>query len=302
MSNDLDIFQQGSTAVATQGKRVDAFTSKISGNSVTSKSISIRNNRFRLMVNGKELDASSSDHLDIVIINSSDVQRMYYKEGYKAGQKSPPPACWTSNAQTPDETVPEPQSTSCMTCPQNAKGSGANGSKACRFHQFIAVVRADQLDGDVYRVKLPSQSMFGTGNSERRPVREYAEYVKANGEVLSSVVSRMTFDPDASATRVGFRAIKQLNDDEFAIVSRKSTSEEAIRAITLSVNLSRDEDTGEEFEQKPKPAVAVVVDSIPEPTVRAAAPKPAAPPAPVAPVKIDVGDVSLDDLVADWES
>jgi hypothetical protein len=87
--------------------------------------------------------------------------------------------------------------------------------------------------------------MFGTGNSERRPVREYAEYVKANGEVLSSVVSRMTFDPDASATRVGFRAIKQLNDDEFAIVSRKSTSEEAIRAITLSVNLSRDEDTGE---------------------------------------------------------
>ena len=44
------------------------------------------------------------------------------------------------------------------------------------------------------------------------------------------------------------------------------------------------------------------MDSIPEPTVRAAAPKPAAPPPPAAPVKIDVGDVSLDDLVADWES
>ena len=72
-----------------------------------------------------------------------------------------------------------------------------------------------------------------------------------------------------------------------------------------ATNYIIDEETGEEFEQKPvaksAPAVAAPVDNIPEPTVRAAAPK-VEPVAQPAPPKLDVGDVSLDDLVADWES
>lgn len=303
MSNEVDIFQQGSTAVGQHKRRDDGFTANI-GASNTNKSISIRNNKFRLMVNGKELDASSSDHLDVVIVNASpSVQRMYYPKQYKAGEKMLPPECWTSDSQKPDSNVPAPQATSCMSCPQNVKGSGPGDTKACRFHRFIAVVRADDMQGDIYRIKLPSQSIFGNGTAERRPLHEYTDYVKANGENLMSVVSRMTFDENASATRVGFRAIKQLTDAEYDVCMQRSQSEEAKKAVTLTVNLKADEETGEEFEQKPvaKPAVAAPVDNIPEPTIRAAEPKPAAAPA-VAPVKVDVGDVSLDDLVADWES
>ena len=304
MSNEVDIFQQGSTAVAQHKRRDDGFTANI-GASNTNKSISIRNNKFRLMVNGKELDASSSDHLDVVIVNASPfVQRMYYPKQYKAGEKMLPPECWTSDSQKPDANVPTPQSKTCMDCPKNVKGSGPGDTKACRFHRFIAVVRADDLQGDIYRIKLPSQSIFGNGTAERRPLHEYTDYVKANGENLMSVVSRMTFDENASATRVGFRAIKQLSDAEYDICMTRSQSEEAKRAITLTVNLKTDEDTGEEFEQKPAAQAipAASVDNIPEPTVRTTASKPATPPQTPAPTKIDVGDVSLDDLVADWES
>ena len=70
MSTELDVFAQGG-AVATTSGRDDGFTGNISGSSITSKRISIRNNIFRLMVNGKEIDKSEERHLDVVIVNAS---------------------------------------------------------------------------------------------------------------------------------------------------------------------------------------------------------------------------------------
>ena len=121
-----------------------------------------------------------------------------------------------------------------------------------------------------------------------------------------SVVSRVSFDEDSSSTKIGFKPIRVLNDEEYAICTTKSTSEEAKRAITLTVNVNKEED-GEEFEQKkqqpiqrPQVAAPKVEDDIPEPVVRVAEkPVPPSPPKPAAP-KVDQGDVSLDDLVSDW--
>jgi hypothetical protein len=97
-----------------------------------------------------------------------------------------------------------------------------------------------------------------------------------------------------------------LNDEEYAVCAVKSTTDEAKRAITLSVSVNKEED-GEEFETKKqqpiqRPKALEVIDEIPEPTVRAAD-KPTPPPTPTASPpapKVDQGDVSLDDLVSDW--
>ena len=305
MSTELDIFSQGSTAVAHRNRRDDGFTANITGSSVTAKRISIRGSKFRLMVNGKEVEKSNQDALDVVIVNASPhVHRMYFSKAYTPGEKMPPPTCWTSDSQKPDDAVVEKQADSCLACPQNIKGSGANGTKACRFSRRIAVVRADDLNGDVYQMTLPSKSIFGTGPKERKPLHEYTDYVKANGENLMSVVSRVSFDEDSSSTKIGFKAIRVLTDDEWEICKAKSTSEEALRAITLSVSVNS-EDDGEEFEQKKqqpiqRPEPLKVIDDIPEPTVRVAdKPTPPPEPKPAAP-KVDQGDVSLDDLVSDW--
>ena len=303
MSNELDVF--GSTAVATHSRRDDGFTANITGSSTTAKRISIRGGKFRLMVNGKEVEKSNQDALDVVIVNASPhVHRMYFSKAYAPGEKMPPPTCWTSDSQKPDEAVVEKQAESCLSCPQNIKGSGANGTKACRFSRRIAVVRADDMNGDVYQMTLPAQSIFGNGTKDCKPLHEYTDYVRANGENLMSVVSRVSFDEDSSSTKIGFKAIRILNDEEYAVCSAKSNSEEAKRAITLSVSVNKDED-GEEFEQKKqqpiqRPKPLEVIDEIPEPTVRASE-KPTPPPAPKpATPKIDQGDVSLDDLVSDW--
>jgi hypothetical protein len=302
MSTDLDVF--GSTAVSTASRRDDGFTATITGSSTTAKRISIRGSKFRLMVNGKEIEKSNQDALDVVIVNASPhVHRMYFSKSYVAGEKMPPPSCWSSDSQAPDPAVPDAQATSCLACPQNIKGSGPSGTKACRFSRRIAVVRADDMNGDIYQMTLPAQSIFGNGTKDRKPLHEYTDYVRANGQNLMSVISRVSFDEDSSSTKIGFKPIRVLNDEEYAVCSAKSTSEEAKRAITLSVNVNKEE--GEEFEQKKQQPIArpadlpvpMLEEDIPEPTVRASekpTPKPAAAP------KADQGDVSLDDLVSDW--
>lgn len=311
MSNELDVF--GSTAVATHTRRDDGFTANITGSSTTAKRISIRGGKFRLMVNGKEVEKSNQDALDVVIVNASPhVHRMYFSKPYIPGEKMPPPTCWTSDSQKPDDAVVEKQAETCLACPQNIKGSGANGTKACRFSRRIAVVRADDISGDVYQMTLPAQSIFGNGTKDRKPLHEYTDYVRANGQNLMSVVSRVSFDEDSSSTKIGFKPIRVLSDEEYDLCATRSISEEAKRAITLSVNVNKDED-GEEFEQKKQqpiqrpqvdrpanPPALKLEDDIPEPIVRVPEkPVASSPPKSAAP-KVDQGDVSLDDLVADW--
>ena len=308
MNTEVDIFSQGG-AVATTGHRDDDFTSNITGSSITSKRISIRNNVFRLMVNGTEIDKSDERHLDVVIVNASpNVHRMYFAGEYKPGMKLSPPACWTSDSVKPDSNVEAPQHITCAECPQNIKGSGPNGTKACRFSRRIAVIRADDLNGDVFQVTLPSQSIFGNGTPERRPLHEYTDYVRANNQNLMSVVSRMAFDMDSSSTKVGFKPVRILTDDEYALCSEKSVSDDAKRAITLSVSINKEaSNTPPPVKVEAKPAVAAKPvdvfdtpkdDDIPEPTKRSE-PK-AEPKAKEAAPKATTGDVSLDDLVDDW--
>jgi hypothetical protein len=315
MSTDLDIFQQGG-AVATRNRRDDGFTSNVGGSTITSKSIVIINNKLRLMVNGKEISKSDQGFIDVVIVNAAHaVNRMFYGEQFDPkAQKRTPPKCWSHDSQTPDPQSREKQAEKCSDCPQNIAGSGLGKTKACRFHRYIAVVLADDLQGDIYRVKLSATSVFGEGNNDRRPFHEYRDYLVANGEGLGSVVSRMIVGEDTS--NLGFKAVARLSDAEFDVCRSRTQEEEAVRAITLSVAVDRD-DNGEEFAPAPKanprpatrqPIIEEVEEAeeteeefIPEPVKRSSAEaKPApTPPAPP-PAKADLGDISLDDLVSDW--
>lgn len=307
MSTDLDIFQQG-TAVATTGPRDDGFTSSMASTSITSRSIVIKNNKLRVMVNGKELMTIDQPHLDVIVVNSAPtVNRMFYSEGYdpKAAKRSPP-KCWSHDSAVPASDAREPQAAKCVDCPQNIKGSGPNGTKACRFHRYIAVVLADKPEGDIYRVKLSATSVFGDGTNDRRPFHAYRDYLVANNEGLGTVVSRMIVGDDNS--NIGFRPVGRLTDEQVAVIRQRSQTDDAVRAITLSVATDKHDEDGVEFAPTSQAAPAPVAtptapadEDIPEPTVRASKPAPApkAEPQP-APAKLDGGEVSLDDLVADW--
>ena len=328
MSNELDIFSQG-TAVANQADWDDGITSKVSASSMTSKRITFRKTKFVIKVNGNEVNRSNSTSLDVVIINASEfVSRMYYAKGYNAKDTDKArPVCWTSNSQTPDATVPTPQGSACGSCPQNIKGSGPNGTKACRFERRMAVVLASQdangnwfFDDEIYQMKLASLSIFGTGPQNRRPFNEYGDYLKANNSQLMGVVSRITFDESAPVDKVGFQAIGRLTFEQFSQLKLLQATEESKRAITITVGGGSEEgESNDAFapttqaaptnfappvQQAPQQAAVPptvqaapqdAFEVVPEPTVRSTSK-----PVQEAPPKVDLGDISLDDLVGDW--
>ena len=329
MTSEVDIFKDSNKLAVNN--RADGFSHTVTGSSTTSKRISIKGGMFRLIVNGQELDKSIERHLDVVLVNAStSVHRMFFKEEYKQGEKMPPPVCWTSDAKVPDENSTEPQSKTCESCPQNIKGSGPNNTKACRYSRRIAVVMANKLDGDIFQVTLPALSIFGNGDDQGRPLHEYTDFLKTHNECLGSVVTRMFFDPDSSAPKVRFRAIARLEDEQFELIQKQGATDEAKRAVVLTVAkkeeqkeesspeafrlTQKDESDVIEAEKKEVITEPVKQEPIPEPVKRSDKPKqkqkPAEPnqpdlfpqetPASESP-KLDTDEVSLDDLVSDWE-
>lgn len=309
MSTELDIFQQG-TAVATSSRRDDGFSANIAGSAVSTRSIVITNNKLRVMVNGKEILKIDNPYLDVIIVNAApSVNRMYYAGSYDPkAQKREAPKCWSHDSTVPAADAHEKQAADCASCPQNIAGSGPGTTKACRYHRYIAVVLADDPQGEIYRVKLSATSVFGNGTDERRPFNAYKNYLDANNEGLGTVVSRMIVGEDTS--NLGFRPIARLTDEQLAIVRQQSQTDTAKRYITLSVASATHDEDGNEFAPTtqaapaPQPAPAPKAaepteEPIPEPVKRDAKPTPATQPAPSIP---DVGDISLDDLVADWSN
>ena len=300
MANEVTLFgKQSSGALALLAGLEDDLTSKLAG-SGGSRRISIEGNVFREIIGGKEVRVSEDRALQIVIVNASAVSRTYYAGTYVKGQKSKP-VCWSNDSQTPDPAVPEDQRQArfCKDCPQNIRGSAAQGEgRACRYSQRIAVVLASEngVDDKVYQVNLPATSVFGDAEGQKMPLQAYGRYLKAHNTHVISVVTEMRFDP-AGQMKLVFKPLRPLNEDELRTVLALREHPDTQRAITLTVGAMDTEGEGEaparpqaKPEAKPAPQ-GDAEDDVPEPKKAAknTAPKPEAP----------KGDLA--DIVGEWD-
>lgn len=199
------------------------------------KRISIKGGVFRLMSAGKEVAAIDERYLDVVIVNAAPkVSRTFYMAQYDADKVSAPD-CWSADGVAPAADASNKQSDKCDTCPQNIQGSGNGNSRACRFSQRLAVVLANDIEGDVLQLTLPATSIFGKEDGENRPLQAYARWLTAQNVDPSEVVTRMKFDTKSESPKLFFKPMRWLTDDEFPTVKEKGESAEAISAITMTV-------------------------------------------------------------------
>lgn len=205
------------------------------GTGVSTKRISIKGGVFRLMAGGKEVAAIDDRHLDVVIVNAAPkVSRTFYAGQYVEGETKAPD-CWSADGDLPDSSVKEPQSKSCATCPQNVKGSGQGETRACRFSQRLAVTLANDIGGDVMQLTLAATSIFGKEDGDKRPLQAYARYLAAQNISPETLVTRLKFDTKAAVPKLYFQPVRWLDDAEYALVQEKGQTEEAKRAITMTV-------------------------------------------------------------------
>jgi hypothetical protein len=205
------------------------------GGGQTGKRISIKGGVFRLISDGKEVAAVEDRFLDVVIVAAAaKISRTFYGEAYNPDNPAPP-ACWSADGEKPDASAKEPQHVNCAGCPQNIKGSGSGDSRACRFSQRLAVVLANDVNGDVLQLTLPATSVFGKEENDNRPLQAYARWLAAQSVGPDMVVTRMKFDTKAQSPKLFFKPLRWLEDAEHEACVAKGKTPEAQRAITMTV-------------------------------------------------------------------
>jgi hypothetical protein len=272
MSNNLALFTANKLPAYLQDIELDATTKNLAGSSggSGSKRISIKGSVFRMMVNGEELMVNEDRAMNVVIVASSLLGRTYYEGAYVEGGDAKPPSCWSPDNSKPASDVPEPQATTCMSCPQNIAGSGTGESRACRYNQRVAVVLEGDLGGDVYQLSLPATSIFGKGvDGAKLPLQAYVQSIVQMRLPIGAVVTEMRFDTASATPKLIFSPIRPLDENEYAICKEKGTSAEATRAVTMTV-FQADSTTANKNAFAPAPQAVAI-----------APPKPKAKPAPV---------------------
>lgn len=284
MSN-ITLFQDGSNLPTFLTSGADELAKQLAGGTDT-RSISIKGGTFRLVVGGEEVAKKDERHMNVIIIKAQPkIGRAFYAEKYVEGKDSTP-ACWSADGVAPSPDSSRPQSSACINCPQNIKGSGENDSRACRFSQRLAVLLENDPQGEIYRITLPAKSIFGKAVGSKMPLQAYAKFIAGHGAPLGGIVTKMYFDTDEAVPVLRFIGSRALTQQEYEIAKAKAASPEADEAVEVSYPKPKEATPtvplfAEEFEQAaPKQAPAAAEAAVAEPTVRKskkteAAPSPA---------------------------
>lgn len=240
------------------------------------KNISIKGGVFRLISDGKEIASIDDRHLDVVVVAAAPkVGRTFYMGKYEEG-KTTAPNCWSADGDKPDASIESPQHSNCADCPQNIQGSGEGNSRACRFSQRIAVVLANDVEGDPLSLSLPATSIFGKEVNGDMPLQAYARWLAAQNINPEEVVTRLRFDTKAAVPKLFFKTMRWLTDEEFASVTTHMEAPATQKLVTMSFSASTQTTApaAPEIEgSRPKAAskkkaVEVVEDDSDEPEVR----------------------------------
>lgn len=223
-------------AFARKGELSAVAKALAGGAQQTGHRLSVKGGVFRLIVDGKEIAAMDERYIDVVIVNAAPKISRTYFEGTYDDANPAPPACWSADGDKPDASVKTKQSPTCATCPKNVKGSGTGDTRACRFSQRVAVVLANDMEGHVMQLSLAATSIFGKAEGDNRPLQEYARWLTAQGVDPTMVITRLKFDTTVQMPKLFFKPMRWLTDDEFATTKAKGESEDAIKAITMTVS------------------------------------------------------------------
>lgn len=233
--SEVSIFKEG--RVATRGTRELTELGKTLAAASNIRRIQTSTNGFfRRMVNGEQIGKAARE-VDLIVIGAlPKVSRTYYEAAYDPDKEATLPDCWSNLGDKPEASAGNPQARLCSECPQNVEGSGTNGkSRACRFQRRVAVLIGGDSSGDVYQFNIPAKSLFGKGVGNTHPFESYNRFLAANGESVDTVVTRVSFDPDAETMALLFTPVRNLSDEEYDLVVSSQKLPEAKSYTMLTV-------------------------------------------------------------------
>jgi len=233
---NLAIFKQ-QNAVAVSGNRELSDLAKTLASSTTSRRIQTNTNgTFKRIVNGEQIGNAVRGEINVIIVGAlPKVSRIYYKEKFDPNKEATLPNCWSNLSDKPEAAAADQQHSNCADCPQNIKGSGENGSKACRYQRRISVLVEGDSSGDVYQFNVPAKSLFGKGTGNVHPFESYIKFLIANGESPDNVVTNVSFDANADTMELLFTPLRNIGDEEYELVKQAQQKPETKRYTMITV-------------------------------------------------------------------
>ncbi|CAB4190029.1 hypothetical protein UFOVP1288_30 [uncultured Caudovirales phage] len=178
------------------------------------------NGTFKRIVNGEQIGNAVRGEINVIIVAALEkVSRVFYEAEYDPNAKATLPDCWSNLGDKPEAAASNQQSTNCAACPQNVKGSGKQGSRACRYQRRIAVLLEGDTSGDVYQFNIPAKSLFGKGTANVHPFESYKNYLPANGFSIDRVVTTIAYDLNADSMELLFSPVREISDEELELVT-----------------------------------------------------------------------------------
>jgi hypothetical protein len=233
MSN-LTIFKQPG-AVSTSAGREQTALSKSMAQNVSMRRIQTgTNGTFKRIINGEQVGNAIRGEFNCIIVSAlPKVSRSFYAGAYDPNAKATLPDCWSNLGDKPEAAAKNPQGANCAVCPQNIKGSGSNGGRACRYERRVAVLLEGGSTSETYQFKIPSKSLFGQGVNNVHPFESYIKFLIANGENPDTVVTNVSYDLNADTMALLFTPVRGLTDEEYALVLEAQQNPETERYIQL---------------------------------------------------------------------
>jgi hypothetical protein len=148
----------------------------------------------------------------------TNVSRIFYKEKFDPSKEATLPNCWSNNGDKPEAGASDPQHSNCADCPQNIKGSGETGGKACRYQRRVSLLLEGDESGTVYQFNIPAKSLFGKGTGNIHPFESYVKFLVNNNMSPDLVVTNISFDSNAETMELVFSPVREVSDAEYELV------------------------------------------------------------------------------------
>jgi hypothetical protein len=266
--SNLSIFKE-SGAVSTASKReLTGLAKTLAATSNMRRIATNTNGTFKRMINGEQIGNAIRGEFNAIIVDAlPKVSRTFYAGKYDPNAKATLPDCWSNLGDKPEASASNKQHSNCADCPQNVKGSGENGGRACRFQRRIAILIAGDPTGEVYQFNVPAKSLFGKGNGNVHPFESYVKYLLGNGESPDTVVTNISYDLNADSMELLFTPLRGISDEEYALVVAAQADPETKKYVQLTVSAAAADAAAKpaaKVEPKPEPKPAVTRSEEPD--------------------------------------
>jgi len=236
MSKEVSIFKNGGAVTAASRRQVSDLTRSMVSATTNRRIQTNTNGTFRKMVNGEQVGNAIRGELNVIIIHAlPKVSRTFYAAAYDPGAEPTLPDCWSNLGDKPEASARNKQAATCLDCKQNIKGSGGGDRRSCRYQRRIAVLLEGDDSGDIYQFNVPAKSLFGKGVGNVHPFESYVKYLAHNNASVEGVVTTVSYDLNADSMELQFNALREVTDEEYALVQEAQAKPEAKSYTMLTV-------------------------------------------------------------------